>query len=94
MCLWSISFKLFRETNISELIEKEVWILDAKYIQEISRLVVLADSRQIVFVDLFSIKPRLISTISKLENNPLCLVVATDFQPNLDIIIFGGFNYF
>jgi hypothetical protein len=90
ICVWSPSIKLHRMTTTREFLGKEAWVLDAKYMPECSRLILVTDSQQMCFFDLFSIKPRLMSIISHLENSPLCLDVTSDYDDNTDMIIYGG----
>lgn len=72
--LWSLSMVLHRMTSLSEFLPFfQAWILDAKFMAETSRLIVVTDSRKMCFFDLFSIKPRLLAVISDLDYNPLCL---------------------
>ncbi|KAI8902061.1 WD40-repeat-containing domain protein [Globomyces pollinis-pini] len=89
VCLWSLSMKLYRTINTREFNARQCWVLDAKYMAESNRLILVTDSRQMCFYDLFAIKPRLISVISYLENNPLCLAVTSDYDESTDMIIFG-----
>ncbi|KAJ3336526.1 WD40 repeat domain 95 [Kappamyces sp. JEL0680] len=89
ICVWSPSLKLHRMTTTREFLEKESWVLGAKYMAECNRLILITDGPQMCFFDLFSIKPRLMSVISHLENNPLCLDVISDYDDNTDMIIYG-----
>jgi hypothetical protein len=81
--------KLHRQTNTQEFLGKDSWVLDAKYMPECNRLILVTDGSQMCFFDLFSIKPRLMSMISHLENNPLCIAITSDYDDNTDMIIYG-----
>lgn len=89
ICVWSLSMKLYRHTNTREFLGKDSWVLDAKFMPECSRLILVTDGPQMCFFDLFSIKPRLMSVISHLENNPLCIAITSDYDDDTDMIIYG-----
>lgn len=81
--------KLHRVIYTKDFNLPQSWVLDAKFMPECSRLIIITDHRQMCFFDLFSIKPRLIAVISHLEHNPLCLEVTSDYDENTDLILFG-----
>ncbi|KAJ3262291.1 WD40 repeat domain 95 [Boothiomyces macroporosus] len=89
ICIWTLSAKLYKIVSTRDFNPRQAWVLDAKYMPECSRLVVVTDNRQMCFFDLFSIKPRLIAVISYLENNPLCLALTSDYDVNTDLLIYG-----
>lgn len=81
--------KLHRQTNTSEFLGKDSWVLDAKFMPECNRLILVTDGPHMCFFDLFSIKPRLMSMICHLENNPLCLAITSDYDDDTDMILYG-----
>ncbi|KAJ3325129.1 WD repeat-containing protein 49 [Boothiomyces sp. JEL0866] len=89
ICVWTLSAKLYKVISTRDFNPRQAWVLDAKYMPECSRLVIVTDNRQMCFFDLFSIKPRLIAVISYLENNPLCLALTSDYDVNTDLLIYG-----
>ncbi|KAJ3276764.1 WD40 repeat domain 95 [Terramyces sp. JEL0728] len=89
ICVWTLSAKLHKTISTRDFNPRQAWVLDAKYMPECSRLVIVTDNRQMCFFDLFSIKPRLIAVISYLENNPLCLALTSDYDVNTDLLIYG-----
>ena len=84
-----MSMKLHRQTSTQEFLSKDCWVLDAKFMPECNRLILVTDGCQMCFFDLFSIKPRLMSMIAHLENNPLCIAITRDYDDNTDMIIYG-----
>lgn len=70
--------KLYRSTNTREFLGRDSWVLDGKYMPEVNRLILVTDTPQMCFFDLFSIKPRLMSVISSLDNNPLCIAITSN----------------
>lgn len=71
--LWSTNLQLTRHINIRDFTPKASWVADAMYLQELNRIALITDDRRLSFFDVTSIKPRMISSISQLEYNPLCL---------------------
>lgn len=55
ICCWSPSMKIHRIINTKEFVGRDAWVLDAKFMPEASRLILITDSRQMLFFDLFSV---------------------------------------
>jgi WD40 repeat protein len=89
ICVWTMSMKVVRTIHTSEFNLPNAWVLDAKFIAETNRLVLITDNRQMGFFDLFSIRPRLIALISHLEHNPMCVAYTCDYDESTDLIMYG-----
>ncbi|TPX58932.1 hypothetical protein SpCBS45565_g07880 [Spizellomyces sp. 'palustris'] len=88
VCLWAQNLKLQRIVHIRDF-NRLSWIADAIYIHDHNRLVTITDDRQLCVYDVLSIKPRLIVTLSQLENNPLCIAYGGQHDEERDFILFG-----
>jgi WD40 repeat protein len=89
ICIWTLSLKLIRKVHASEFNIPDGWVLDAKFIQDANRLVLITDNRQMYFFDLFSIRPRLVAQISQLEYNPMCVAYTCEYDESTDLVMYG-----
>ncbi|EGF76597.1 hypothetical protein BATDEDRAFT_92606 [Batrachochytrium dendrobatidis JAM81] len=89
VCLWSRALKLNRSINTKELYSKTSWTQDARFMHKHNKLIIISNDRQLCIYDIFSIKPRLVTTITQLEHNPLCVAFSANYDEKTDLILFG-----
>lgn len=89
VCLWSLHLKLQRVINTKEFCQNMSWVADSLLMPDHGKLVIITDDRELCIFDVLSIKPRMLACISQLENNPLCLAYAPQYDDEGDLILFG-----
>lgn len=89
VCLWSPQLNLFRTVNLAETMARSVWVVDAAYLHDHSKLAIALDSRVICLVDILALQPRCVAVVGQLEYSPTCISYSSEFRENESLILFG-----
>ncbi|KAJ3340747.1 WD repeat-containing protein 49 [Gonapodya sp. JEL0774] len=100
VCFWSPTLRLQRTVATKELYNEfeagsgtkngtNYWVMDAVFLHDHGKLVVITDHRQLCIYDVLAIKPRAIAVISPLEDNPLCVSYHPRYDDERDLMLFG-----
>ncbi|KAJ3083935.1 WD repeat-containing protein 49, partial [Rhizoclosmatium hyalinum] len=87
--IYGLNLKLQKTVDTKKFFPNMSWVADALFMHDHAKLVIITDDRQLCIFDILSIKPRLIACIAQLENNPLCLAYAPQYDDSGDLILFG-----
>ncbi|KAI9352022.1 WD40-repeat-containing domain protein [Obelidium mucronatum] len=87
--IYGLNLKLQKTIDTKKFFPNMSWVADSLFMHDHAKLVIITDDRQLCIFDILSIKPRLIACIAQLENNPLCLAYAPQYDDSGDLILFG-----
>ncbi|KAI8827856.1 WD40-repeat-containing domain protein [Chytriomyces cf. hyalinus JEL632] len=87
--IYGLNLKLQKTIDTKKYTPNMSWVADSLFMHDHGKLIIITDDRQLCIFDILSIKARLIACIAQLENNPLCLAYAPQYDDSGDLILFG-----
>ncbi|KAI8614723.1 WD40-repeat-containing domain protein [Chytriomyces sp. MP71] len=87
--LYGLNLKLQKTIDTKKFTPSMSWVADSLFMHDHGKLIIITDDRQLCIFDILSIKARLIACIAQLENSPLCLAYAPQYDDSGDLILFG-----